>query len=400
MTAPPSRVVTGAAGLELIARVTDFCRALRERGVIATPAESIDAVRALQVVDVADRIDVYLALRALLTTRREDLPIFDELFDEWWTATAAPDEDISHAKQGRRPTSGGEVKQLLHPRAPEGSTAPLLLARWARPEERVSDDRRIPLATPSTNVSRGKKDFATFGSEELSELEHLAARLAKRLNARRSRRWRAATGGAAARIDLRRTVRLSLKTGGDPLELARRERKLRRTKLVALCDVSGSMDLYSRFLLLFLYALQHAFSRVETFAFSTGLFRITDSLARNSYREALDGLARQATGWSGGTKIGESVAAFLAGWPRLVDRRTVFILLSDGWDTGEPRVLSDALQVIHRRAGRVVWLNPLLGSASYEPLTRGMQAALPHVDVFAPAHNVASMQMLVRHFAL
>jgi hypothetical protein len=160
------------------------------------------------------------------------------------------------------------------------------------------------------------------------------------------------------------------------------------------------MDLYSRFLLQFLFALQHAFVRVETFVFSTRLVRITDSLARDTYRTALESLASSETGWSGGTRIGESIAAFVAGWARLIDRRTVVIVLSDGWDTGEPEVLADAMRAIHRRAGRVVWLNPLLGSPSYKPLTRGMQSAMPHVDVFAPAHNLESLAALGRHLSL
>jgi uncharacterized protein with von Willebrand factor type A (vWA) domain len=258
-------------------------------------------------------------------------------------------------------------------------------------------EARIP--APSTTESRGNKNFASFGSEELEEVTRLARRLARRLQARPSRRWRASRQGGV-RLDLRRTVRLSLKTGGDLVDLAHRERKLRRTKIVALCDVSGSMDLYSRFLLQFLYALQHAFARVETFAFSTRLVRITDALARDSYRAALDELASTESGWSGGTKIGASIAQFVVRYPRLVDRRTVVVLLSDGWDTGEPEVLSDAMSAIHRRAGRVVWLNPLLGSPTYQPLTRGMQAALPHVDVFAPAHNLSSLEALARHLAL
>jgi uncharacterized protein len=184
------------------------------------------------------------------------------------------------------------------------------------------------------------------------------------------------------------------------VQLARRVRKRRRTKLVLLCDVSGSMDLYSRFLLQLVFALQRAFARVESFAFSTSLHRITPQLERGTYREALDRLAREVPGWSGGTRIGESVAAFAAGWPRLVDRRTVLVILSDGWDTGEPAVLADALAALRRRAGRVVWLNPLLGSPGYEPLTRGMQAALPHVDVFAPVHNLESLERLVAHLSL
>ena len=361
-----------------------------------TPGESIDAVRAIGAVDLGDRIDVYFALRTLLTARREDLAIFDALFDEWWRAIGASGSADAKPRTGA-PRSSPETPRAPDPRPPAPAAA-ASLSRWAHAADDAGGEGAIPLAAPSANESKARKDFAAFASDELADVERVAARIVRRLNARPSRRWKAARRGA--RLDLRRTVRWSLKTGGDPLELARRDRKLRRTKLVALCDVSGSMDLYSRFLLQFLYALQHAFARVETFAFSTQLARITDALARDSYREALDALARDVPGWSGGTKIGESVAAFLAGWPRLIDRRTMVIVLSDGWDTGEPEILGDALRAIQRRAGRVVWLNPLLGSPTYEPLTRGMQAALPHVDVFAPAHNLASLEALARHLAL
>jgi len=379
---------------DVVGRVTGFCRLLRERGLRVTPGETIDAVRAVAFVDLTDRLDLHLALRALLTTCRDDLALFDGLFAEWWDELAPREasDGASGAARRTRPDSRASIDQ--------GDGAGAALSQWARAGEAAAEDPVAALASPSVNEARATKDFATFGHADLAELERLTAMLARRLNARRSRRWKPAYGGSGARIDLRRTLRLSLKTGGDPLELVRRERKLRRTKLVALCDVSGSMDLYSRFLLQFLYALQHSFARVETFVFSTKLVRITDSLARDTYRTALDTLARSETGWSGGTKIGASIAEFVGTWPRLVDRRTVVIVLSDGWDTGDPAVLGDALRAIHRRAGRVVWLNPLLGSPTYKPLTRGMQAALPHVDVFAAAHNVASLEALARHLAL
>lgn len=379
---------------DVVERVTTFCRSLRSRGLLVTPAESIDAVRTLNAIDFADRIEVHLALRSLLTTRRDDLALFDIVFAEWWDATdptrARPAESKDRPPKTRSPRDAS-LPEL-------GASA--ALSRWAKHDDAVESDTSPGLTAPSSNESRARKDFATFDAVELTEIERLTAMIARRLNARRSRRWRPANGGNGVRVDLRRTIRISLKTGGDAIELARRTRKLRRTKLVALCDVSGSMDLYSRFLLQFLYALQHAFARVETFAFSTRLVRITEALARDTYRTALDTLARTETGWSGGTRIGASVAEFVAGWPRLIDRRTVAIVLSDGWDTGEPEVLGDALRAIHRRAGRLVWLNPLLGSPSYKPLTRGMQAALPHVDVFAPAHNLASLEALGRHLAL
>lgn len=374
-------------------RVTGFCRLLRERGLPVTPAASIDATRALEWIDLGDRLDLYFAFRTLLATRRRDQPVFDASFAEWWGQVSAErDTAQTQARRRERPPD-----RRAHDPQEGGSVT---LSRWLVASQAVDDDRTTPLAAPSQSESRSKKNFSTFDERDLAEIERLTASIARRINARRSRRWKPAHGGAGARVDLRRTIRLSLKTGGDIIELARRERKRRRTKLVIVCDVSGSMDLYSRFLLQFVYALQHAFARVETFAFSTKLVRITEALARGEYRAALDALAREDTGWSGGTRIGASIAELAARWPRLIDRRTVVIVLSDGWDTGEPDVLSDALRVIHRRAGRVIWLNPLLGNPAYRPLTRGMQAALPHVDVFAPAHNLTSLEALARHLAL
>jgi uncharacterized protein with von Willebrand factor type A (vWA) domain len=250
----------------------------------------------------------------------------------------------------------------------------------------------------SDRESLGAKDFSAFLPTELEAVTRVARQIARRLAARPGRRWRSAARGTS--VHLRRTVRQSLKTGGDAAELAFRERKPRKARLVALCDVSGSMDLYSRFLLQFLYALQNSFARVETFVFSTRLSRVTDELRGGSYRGALGRLAPEARGWSGGTRIGECLAQFAAAWPRLLDRRTVAVILSDGWDTGDPALLGEAMRAIAARAGRVVWLNPLLGTPGYRPLTRGMQAALPHVDVFAPAHNLASLAELGRHLTV
>ena len=372
---------------------TRFCRALRARGVLTTPAESIDAMRALAAVDVADREDVYFALRTLLPARREDLATFDELFDQWWRAERDTAPAERHARAPRNPAVRSPTDE---PRTAPGAGATALI-RWASARDEVDDDGSLSMPAPSGNETIGKKDFSAYTADDLAAIEQAAARIARRLRARPSRRWAQARRGR--RLDLRRLARLSIKTGGDPAELAYRRRKPRRTKLVIVCDVSGSMDLYSRFLLQFLFALQRAFARVETFAFSTRLVRITESLARDSYREALDALVSMP-GWSGGTKIGESLEHLLAGWPRLLDRRTVVIVLSDGWDTGDPDRLAASLTLIRRRAGRLVWLNPLLGNSGYQPLTRGMQAALPHVDVFAPVHDLASLEALVGHLSL
>jgi uncharacterized protein with von Willebrand factor type A (vWA) domain len=392
MTAP-----TAAGPLaDRVPALTELCRALRARGLLVGPAESIAAAHAVSVVDASDREDVRLALRALLTSRRADYAVYDELFAAWWAPAACVPAPTLHAPRERheRPATTGARGGLL-----AGVPSPQAALRgWATPDARAEPgDAAGGLRTPSTHHGRATTHFGSYAGDDVDAIARVAARIARRLTSRPSRRWKPARRGG--RLHLPRTMRRALALG-DVIELARRERRRRRTKLVVLCDVSGSMDLYSRFLLQLLYALQHAFARVESFAFSTALHRITTQLARGTYREALDRLAREVPGWSGGTRIGESVAAFAAAWPRLVDRRTVVIVLSDGWDTGDPALLADALAALRRRAGRVVWLNPLLGSPGYEPLTRGMQAALPHVDVFAPVHDLESLERLAPHLSL
>jgi uncharacterized protein with von Willebrand factor type A (vWA) domain len=191
-----------------------------------------------------------------------------------------------------------------------------------------------------------------------------------------------------------------LKTGGELIELTYKERRPKRTKLVVICDVSGSMDIYSRLLLQFVYGLQNSFAKVESFVFATSLARITGELKNKTYKNALDRLATNVRGWSGGTRIGASLATFNAQSLPRVDKRTVVIILSDGWDTGEPEQLASALALLQQRAGRVIWLNPLLGSSDYAPMTRGMQAALPFINVFAPAHDLASLRALEPHLVL
>jgi len=256
----------------------------------------------------------------------------------------------------------------------------------------------LAVPAPSSREALGREDFESFGDEELRAVTALARRIARRLSARPGRRWKLSRRGE--QVSLRRTLREALKTGGELSALTYRRRKLRRTRLVILADVSGSMDLYARLLLQFLYALQNAFARVETFVFATRLSRVTEELRTSGYREALGHLSERVQDWSGGTRIGESLSTFVESWPRLVDRRTVVVVLSDGWETGDPEVLGEALALLHRRAGRLVWLNPLLGSPGYEPLTRGMQTALPHLDVFAPANDLASLEQLARHLSL
>lgn len=367
----------------LAAAVVRFVALLRRESLPLTPLQTVDAVRALEHVDLADRGEVYLALRAVLVGRPEEQPVFDRWFDLFWRAAAAPPGD---------PAFPGPSlpDDALPPLESQGAPRErLALEGWGEAEE---DEGGEPLGVPaaSDREAIAAQDFATFSPDQLDEVYRLTVLIARRLARRISRRRRPAR--RRGRLDLRRTLRANL-TRGEMIDLRYRRRKKRKVRLVLLCDVSGSMDLYSRFLLQFLYALHHVFAQVETFTFSVRLTRVTDYLRARSYRDVLRRL-RDVADWSGGTRIGESLEELNRLWGHLVDRRTIVVILSDGWDTGDPERLARELLRIKRRAGRVIWLNPLLGNPSYEPLTRGMSAALPLVDHFAAAHNLASLRAL------
>jgi uncharacterized protein with von Willebrand factor type A (vWA) domain len=376
----------------LAAAVVRFAGLLRRHGLPVTLVQVTDAVRALEHLDLGDRNEVYLGLRALFVGRPEDAAVYERCFQEFWRATfeLAPELPglipVGPSDGGPAPTDAKEREQKRETVA---------LDAWG---EDTSDDDGEPLGVPgvSDREALTSQDFSTFSADQLDEVLRLTIQIARRLARRLSHRRRPVR--RRGRVDLRRTLRANL-TKPELIELRYRERKRRKVRLVLLCDVSGSMDLYSRFLLQFLFALQKVFSQVETFTFSTRLTRITEHLHARSYRQVLRRLT-DVRDWSGGTRIGESLAQFNHEWPYMVDRRTIVIVLSDGWDTGDPEVLSAELMRIKRRAGRVIWLNPLLGNASYEPLTRGMVAALPLIDHFAAAHNLASLRELASKLTL
>ena len=366
--------------------LVSFCRTLREHGVSVTPAEVVTAATALRLIDTKDRNEVFLSLRSILTTRNDDFPIFAELFETFWTQTPRKlVQRESSSAHPRRPQSPAQSKGLNY-----------FLEHWSTS---LNDDGKAIKTPGASNTESGaKKDFSAFSNKELAEISLLARRIVKRMAKNPSRRWQPVQRGA--RVNLRRSLRQSLTTGGELIDLAYKQRRPKRTKLFVICDVSGSMDIYSRLLLQFVYGLQNSFARVESFVFATSLSRITGELKNKTYHRALDRLSANVHGWSGGTRIGASLVAFNAQWLRRIDKRTVVIVLSDGWDTGEPEQLARALSKISERAGRLIWLNPLLGSAGYEPVTRGMQSALPFVNVFAPAHDLASLRALERHLIL
>jgi uncharacterized protein len=382
-----------AAPRDLLTATLRFGQTLRQAGLPRTVSELMDAARALEVIDLMDRQEVYLALRACLVARVEEIPAFDRCFDAFWTFQAEEGQGLE-GLTSPAPAPHGEEEQPLDGSAGGEQKESLALEGW---EEEGADDGE-PLEVPGKSEREVlmDRDFSTFPTEDLDEVARLTVLIAKRLARRVSRRRRPTRRGGV--IDLRRSMRANMMKG-EIIELRRRERRRRKVRLVLLCDVSGSMDLYSRFLLQFLYALQNVFGRVETFTFATRLTRVTEQLKGPSYQLALRRLT-EVRDFSGGTRIGESIQEFNRSWRQLVDRHTIVLVLSDGWDTGEPDVLAAEMLSLRRRAGRVIWLNPLLGNPSYEPLTRGMAAALPLVDHFAAAHNLASLRDLAGHLTL
>jgi uncharacterized protein len=379
---------------DLTTAVLRFGHMLRAAGLPLTIGEMMDGVRALEAVDLLDRRDVYLALRTTLVARHEEFPAFDRCFEAFWRFQAAEGQGLDGLTTPAEAAIPEEHAGNSAAEAAAQKKVSVALEGW---EEQAEDDGE-PLEVPGVSDKEilMDQDFSAFPVEDLDEVARLTILIAKRLARRISRRKRPTRHGGV--VDLRRSIRANLMKG-EIIELRRRERRRRKIRLVLLCDVSGSMDLYSRFLLQFLYALQNVFGRVETFTFSTRLTRVTEHLKGASYRQALAKLT-EVRDFSGGTRIGESLQEFNARWGHLVDRHTIVLLLSDGWDTGEPELLANEMLAIKRKAGRLIWLNPLLGNPSYEPLTRGMAAALPLVDHFAAAHNLASLRDLAGHLKL
>jgi uncharacterized protein len=363
--------------------IIEFCQFARSRGLLAGVQQTLAALEATKCVGEARREEFAFALRAALTSSKQEWDLFLQLFDVFWGAPRQSSKaPPGKARKGNR--SANEPK-----------TSSQVLATRAIGEGPAAEDEGKSLAGASAQQRLQKMDFSDVPGDDLALLEEIASRLFQRMSLRLSRRFRIRE--LPERVDIRRTIRRSISRGGDPMVLAFQGRRTQKRRLVIFLDISGSMNSYSLFLVRFAYALQKHFKRVASFLFSTEVVEITELLKTADLREALRGLSQNATGWAGGTKIGESLKEFNRQYGRKVlSGESVFMILSDGWDTGEPEVLAEQLWRIRRRVQKVIWLNPLLGLEVYEPVTRGMRAALPYVDVFAPAHNLESLLALER----
>ena len=369
----------------LAASIVEFGRFLRAHGLSADTSQTFTALAAVKTINATDQQSFACALQAALCSTSEEWELFPELFQEFWGESRPRPRSASGEYKGKskgKPTEREDDSTVFLDQPGRGVAE--------------QDGQGKAVYGASTQQRLKKVDFSEVPCEDLEALEELSLRLLRRMSLRRSRRFSIST--LTDRVDLRRSIRRSIMRGGEPIVLAYKGRKPRRNKLVILLDISGSMNFYSLFLVRFAYALQSCFQRVHTFLFSTDVVEISDLLHTRDLQEALRRLSQRAAGWSGGTRIGESLRQFnqLHG-RKLLSRDTIFLILSDGWDTGEPELLAAQLRTARRRVQKVLWLNPLLGLKDYQPVTRGMAAALPYVDVFAPAHNLESLLALERY---
>ena len=367
-----------------------FGRLLRAIGLDLDTRGVSDFVRSLDWIRISRRREFYYAARCLYVSRREDLALFDEAFDWFWQLRVGRDKEMQ--LDVRRLEDRLRLSVDRSELSKDFRLEKVNQGKLGEPEDGQPQVKHATF-TYSPNEMLRRKDFGELSEDELREVKQLMAKLAWRLGERRSRRWRP---GKARQVDFRRTLRRNMRNEGELLELARRQLKMRPRPLVVIADISGSMERYTRLLLHFIYALRISLdSGVEAFVFGTRLTRITRRLRSRDVEGTLKEIARSVPDWSGGTRIGQALKTFNYEWTRRVlGHRAVVLLISDGWDRGDIDLLRNEMARLQRSCHRLIWLNPLLGSAEYEPLTRGIQAALPYVDDFLPVHNLASLEEL------
>lgn len=374
--------------MSLAANWVHFGRALRRLGVDTSPDQVRLMIDALDHVDWRRRSRLKAAARAILVHRKEDLPVFDHLFDLFWHRDAVrPRTELELGLHLQRFTQ--KTKRRLAKAAPEAADGDL---------PQVEVDIPDVVALHSETEALRHKDFARLTDEERRRLAHWLRRLEIPWPPRPSRRRVAHPRGLY--LDLRRTLRGALDHGGEAVELKKKRLKSRRRSLIVLCDISGSMEAYSRIFLQLIFGLGRGTGHLEAFVFGTRLTRITRRLQRRNVDQALAEATSDILDWGGGTRIGESFQTFNQQWGRRVMRPgAVVLVISDAWDRGQPDLMARQVERLSRRCSRLIWLNPLIGSEGYEPTAAGIRGVLPYIDDFLPIHNLHSLEQLVEHLA-
>ena len=357
-----------------------FCRYLRQAGYNIGPTEEKDALLSLADRYILSHEETFArCLKSQLCKSRLQVEQFDLLYEQFWKemdrATDSKIKEIEDEKNEQtpqRPPPIQDIKDWLY--------------------NHRSDDT-YELAQESAISAQGTYEIHP-DEKDLKEIFHLVNQVIHKIANRRSRRYE--SSHSRGTIDIRKSIRKNLLTNDEIIKLSRKIKK-KNIRVVLLCDVSKSMDLYSRFFMQFMYAFKKLMQRTELFAFSTKLFHITEEISAESLSKSLDQIIKKVDDWSSGTRIGESLQTFVKDYGhRHLDSKTVVFILSDGWDTGDPELISDSMAVIHRRAMKVIWLNPLMQNRGWKPEVLGMTAAMPFIDLLLPLHNVDSIRSIVR----
>ncbi len=372
----------------LLQQINDFCRLLRQMGVNVTTTNQLSWCKSVQLIDISERETFYHTARTNLIANQTDKETFDLAFNLFWRYPRPEFQTVD--------TEGDEPEPSALQDLYDAENEENVLDQWLdfEEEEDAEGQEDDPIAYSVEEVLT-RKDFSEFTAEDMEKAREIVAKLAAVLATRLSRRKVISKKGKT--IDFRRSWRKSLAYGGEPIELMRKQQKIKKTKILLLCDVSGSMDCYAKFLIQFIYGMQQELKEVEVAVFSTHLTNITGLLQRKGLAEGLNEVANVVPDWSGGTKIGESLLEFYRQFATSFSAyRTVVILISDGWDRGDAELLRRSMEMLHRHAYKLLWLNPLLGSDTYQPICRGIRTALPYVDYFLPAHNLESLAQLTK----
>ena len=367
----------------MLGRVVGFSRALHHAGVEVNAGNLIDLCDSFRYISLHNRSDFYAAARATLVSRYDDLETFDEVFKAFWARPILPDDmTLTDTDAGGDPDLDvqADVNEVV-------DTADL--------QEEAEGEGESDEVGYSPDEALMGKDLAAMSDREIEQARKVIHEIVNIIANRRSRRRVPENRGAE--LDFRRTWRRNALYGSDGVELMMKRRRIKKTKLMLLCDVSGSMDCYSRFLIRFIYALKREIRDVEVGVFSTRMTAISRLLKTKGIEESLVEVADTVHDWAGGTDIGGCLREFNDQFARdMLHSRTVMIIVSDGWDRGDPDLMRQEMARLRKRVHKLMWLNPLLGTPGYQPLCLGMKTALPYLDYFLPAHNLESLIQLAR----
>lgn len=367
----------------LTAHVIEFCRFLRGKGFDIGPNEEMDVLQSYQTKVPASFEEQQHLFKAVFVKNRKQHLRFDELYLQFWKERSLSED--SKIKQQK------EASQVPAPKQQAPSIQ--VLKDWLY-AGRISEEKEV--AAYSAFEAIGKKDFSSFLSSEQKELLAIIRLIAKQLAQKESRRY--VRSSKKKQVDLKNTIRQSLRNGLEINQFLFREKQERKVKLILICDVSKSMELYSQFLIEFMYSFQQVVHQLHSFIFSTRLVSLSKILRDSDFEKVLNNLSDQVPYWSGGTRIGASLQTFKETYgDRLLGKDSIVLILSDGWDTGDLSTLEHSMQHIHKKADRVIWLNPLAGNPDYKPETKGMEVCMPYIDIFTSAHNLESLRGVVRH---